>query len=261
MPWTLSPLTVGLFAGKWCSYVAGPDLAHDQRHEDGGALVFQTDPLEEDIEILGQATAELEISADKPVAMLAVRLSDVQPDDKVTRVTYGLLNLTHGSSPHRPEPLVPGDRYRVRVSLNEVAHRFPAGHRLRLSLSTSYWPLAWPAPTPVRIDIHIEGSTLTLPVRPPRASDSILRDFGEPQGARPLRRRVIEGGKHNWIVHRDLARDESTLEVINDSGRYVLEDIDLEVATRSREWYSSTADQVDTARGETWWHCAMSRGD
>ena len=62
-------------------------------------------------------------------------------------------------------------------------------------------------------------------------------------------------------MHRDLARDESTLEVINDSGRYVLEDIDLEVATRSREWYSSTADQVDTARGETWWQRAMSRGD
>ena len=31
-----SPLTVGLFAGKWCSYAAGPDLAHDQRQEDGG---------------------------------------------------------------------------------------------------------------------------------------------------------------------------------------------------------------------------------
>ena len=41
-----SPLSVGLFAGKWCSYAAPPDLPHDQRDEDGGALVFDSDTLE-----------------------------------------------------------------------------------------------------------------------------------------------------------------------------------------------------------------------
>ena len=39
-----SPLSVGLFAGKWCSYAATPDLPHDQREEDGGALVFTSPP-------------------------------------------------------------------------------------------------------------------------------------------------------------------------------------------------------------------------
>jgi putative CocE/NonD family hydrolase len=90
-----SPLSVGLFAGKWCSYSATPDLPHDQREEDGGALLFTSDPLTEPIEMLGSAVAELALRADRPVAMVAVRLSDVQPDDKATRVTYGLLNLTH----------------------------------------------------------------------------------------------------------------------------------------------------------------------
>lgn len=41
-----SPLTVGQFAGKWCSYNAPPDLPYDQREEDGGSLVFDTPPLQ-----------------------------------------------------------------------------------------------------------------------------------------------------------------------------------------------------------------------
>ena len=86
-----SPLTVGLFAGKWCSYAAGPDLAHDQREEDGGALVFESAPLSEPLEIFGATLVELEIEADRPVAMVAARLSDVRPNDEATRVTYGFL--------------------------------------------------------------------------------------------------------------------------------------------------------------------------
>lgn len=254
-----SPMTVGLFAGKWCSYASGPDLAHDQRREDGGALVFESEPLDENLETLGATIAELEVSADKAVAMLAVRLSDVQPDDKATRISYGLLNLTHRDGSEVPEPLQPGRRYRVTVRLNEVAHHFPAGHRLRISISTSYWPLAWPSPEPVRINLFNRNSTIRVPVREPRANDPLLSLFGEPRGAPPLRRRVEEGPHRNWIVHHDLARDEATLEVINDSGTYTIEDIGLTISTKAQEWYSSIADDVDTVRAETRWQRSMER--
>ncbi|HIY41580.1 MAG TPA: CocE/NonD family hydrolase, partial [Candidatus Nocardiopsis merdipullorum] len=95
-PLTLSsPLSTGQYAGKWCSYTAPPDLPSDQREEDGGSMVFDSGPLEERLEILGAPVVNLELSVDKPDAMLAVRLSDVAPDGEATRVTYGLLNLTH----------------------------------------------------------------------------------------------------------------------------------------------------------------------
>ena len=48
-----SPLSVGQFAGKWCSYNAPPDLPYDQREEDGGSLIFDGDALTERMEILG----------------------------------------------------------------------------------------------------------------------------------------------------------------------------------------------------------------
>jgi putative CocE/NonD family hydrolase len=256
-----SPLAVGLFAGKWCSYQAPPDLPHDQRQEDGGALVFESGFLDEDLEILGAPTVELELSSNEPVAMVAVRLSDVQPDDKATRITYGLLNLTHRNGHENPQPLEPGRRYRITLQLNGVAQRFPRGHRLRLSISTSYWPLAWPPPKPVQLTIYSGTSSLALPVRLPRANDKKLRPFADPEGAEPLNAVLVRPREEEWRVIRDLRRDVSTLEVVLDTGTTRYEDIDLEISSRTVETYSYRADDYDSLSGETRWERKFSRGD
>ncbi len=248
-----SPLALGLFAGKWCSYGAAPDLAHDQRQEDGGALVFDGPPLSEPMEILGAPVFDALVEVDRPVAMVAARLSDVRPDDEVTRVTYGLLNLTHRNGSERPQPLEPGRPVRIRLPLNGIAQAFPAGHRLRLALSTSYWPLAWPPPEPVRLTVHLAGSALSLPVRPPRAEDGALRLFGPPEGAPPPARTLLAPEEHAWRVVRDLATDCSTLEVVNDAGAWRLEDIDLCHAARGEERYTSVGDDFGSVRGEARW--------
>ena len=246
-----SPLTTGLFAGKWCSYAAGPDLAHDQRQEGGGALVFDSDPLAEQLEILGAPEVELTLASSEPLAMIAVRLSDVAPDQKVTRVTYGLLNLTHRTSREEPEHLAPSEPYRVRVRLNDIAQVFPRGHRLRLAVSTTYWPLAWPSPRSTRLTIFAGRSALIIPVRAVSGHAEELRAFDTPEGAEAAPRRLIEAGHHNWLIHRDLASDQSTLEVINDNGIVHLQDIDLEVENRAFEWYTSRADDFLSPKGET----------
>ncbi|MGD2075587.1 MAG: CocE/NonD family hydrolase [Gammaproteobacteria bacterium] len=253
-----SPLSIGLFAGKWCSYSATPDLPHDQREEDGGALLFTSDPLDASIEILGAPVVEFELSADAPVAMIAVRLSDVQPDDKATRVTYGLLNLTHRDSHAEPTPLEPGRRYPVQVQLNDVAQCFPCGHRIRLAVSTSYFPLAWPPPQPSRLTVYTENSRLLLPVREPREQNV---SFPPAEGSASGPRTQLTEGHHNWRVIRELDRDLSTLEVINDAGDHRLEDIELRVKRKAEEWYSYQGDDFQSARGETRWVRGLYRDD
>ncbi|MDX1606839.1 MAG: CocE/NonD family hydrolase, partial [Candidatus Competibacterales bacterium] len=257
-----SPLFVGLYAGKWCSYNAPPDLPHDQRDEDGGSLSFDTGRLEEAVEICGQPVAELELEVDRPVAMVAVRLIDVQPDDKATRVSFGLLNLTHRDSDEFPQPLEPGQRYRVRVALKHIAQRFPAGNALRLSVSTVYWPLAWPAPQPVKLTLYPGASRLILPVRPPRpAEDRALRPFPEPEGAPPLAKTLIQPTREAWTVIRDLANNVTTLEVLNDEGTYRIDDIDLEISSRVTERYSYADEDYRSLRGWTEWVRSFRRGD
>ena len=257
-----SPLSVGQFAGKWCSYNAPPDLPYDQREEDGGSLVFETDVLEEQCEILGAPVVHLDVSANRPVAMVAARLSDVAEDGSATRVTYGLLNLTHRDSHDQPEPLVPGHRYRVAVPLNGVAQAFPAGHRIRLSLSTSYWPLAWPPPEPVRLSVHTAGSSLELPVRPIAAPDEVtMRTFDEPEGAAPLATTVRSPGQYRWDVSRNMITYESALDVVKGSGTVRYEDTGVEIGKHVHERYSWTADDFASVRGETEWVMTFARGD
>ncbi|WP_110687956.1 CocE/NonD family hydrolase [Salinicola aestuarinus] len=257
-----SPLSVGLHSGKWCSYNAPPDLPHDQREEDGGAIIFQTAALETPLEICGQPYLELSLSADQPVAMVAVRLIDIHPDDKATRVSWGLLNLTHRNGHEHPEPLKPGETYQVRVALKHIAQQFPAGHAIRVSVSTSYWPLAWPAPVPVRLTFHPAACRLHLPVRAPRpAEEAALPAFGPPQAAPPLATTVLETSREAWRAIRDLASHINTLEVINDEGRYRLEEIDLEIAARVTERYSYAYGDYDSLEGTTLWEREFRRGD
>ena len=252
---------MGLFAGKWCSYASAPDLPYDQREEDGGSLVFDSEELSEAVEILGAPTVELELSSNDPIAMVAVRLSDVAPSGKATRVTYGLLNLTHRRSHEHPEPLEPGKPEKVLVELNHVAQRFSPGHRIRLSVSTSYWPLAWPSPRPVRLDLYTAGCALNLPVR----HEGEVRDaaegwFEQAERTSGTEKTVIRPAEHNWFVLRDLAREKSELQVIGDQGRYRLESINLEVERKTEEWYRYTGDDVSSAEAEIFSVRELKRG-
>ena len=254
-----SPLSVGQFAGKWCSYNAPPDLPYDQREEDGGSLVFDSDVLAERYEILGMPAVDLTFAANRPNAMVAVRLSDVAPDGRATRVTYGLLNLTHRDGHDSPTALEPGRAYDVTVRLNGCAHSFAPGHRIRLSLSTSYWPLAWPPPEPVRLDVFTGASRLLLPVRPLLDSEPAPRLFDEPEGAEPVSLQQVRPGSQRWNVTRDLVGYESALEVVNDLGVMRYDDIDLEVHRRADERYACVADDVESACGKTTWEMGFRR--
>lgn len=256
-----SPLSVGMFAGKWASYAAVPDLPYDQREEDGGALVWETEPLARPTEILGRPVLDLVVSADQPVAQLTARLSDVGEEGEATRVTFGVLNLTHRTSSTEPEPLEPGRRYRVQLPLNGMAQSFPAGHRIRLSVSTSYWPLVWPAPRPATVTVATPGSHLRLPCREPRAEDDDLRAFEAPITAEPLGVTELTPSQHDWRVIRDLSTDVSTLEIVNDQGSFRIDDTDTVVRRSTTEWYSFRWEDVTSVRGETETVRRLERGD
>ncbi|MEI8177896.1 CocE/NonD family hydrolase [Aestuariivirga sp.] len=208
-----SPLWVGIAAGEVGRYGGDAEWPPDQREDDGGSLVFISEPLTERVEILGAPTVTLAFASDKPQALVCVRLNDVAPDGRSTRVTYGLLNLTHRNSHEVPEPLVPGQRAQAVVEMDDIAHAFPPGHRIAVSISTTYWPVAWPSPELATVTVLCGQTALSLPVRPPNPDDASLRDFDPPEMAPlpPVTRHEVEQ-THPRRVVRDLLSGKMTVD-------------------------------------------------
>ena len=257
-----SPTTVGMMAGQWCPHGLDPDLPGDQRLEAGGSLVFDTGPLDEALDILGAPVVSLELSSDKPVATLAACLSEVLPDGAATRVSYGLLNLTHRDSHEHPEPLEPGRRYRVRLQLNEAGHRFGAGNRIRVALSTAYWPVTWPAPEKATLTVTAGASTLSLPVRPESAADASLRPFEEPEGASPLDATVLAPPAFEWKFEHDMVGGTVTQRQRFDEGRITYNEHDgWTVASTHDERISVHPDDPLSAVLDITWTERFTRGD
>ena len=106
-----SPVTTGGAGGEWCpggTGGTGAEFATDQREDDGKSVVFDSEPLSDQYQILGAPVVSLMVSSDKPQANVAVRLCDVSPDGQSARVSFGVLNLSHRDSHEHPQSLVPG---------------------------------------------------------------------------------------------------------------------------------------------------------
>jgi uncharacterized protein len=205
----------GSESGAWCPYGRPTDFPPDQRGEDGRSLAFETEPLAEPLEILGRPMVTLELSVDRPLALVAARLCDVSPEGRSLLVSRGLLNLTHRDGHDRVHELTPGEAVNVEFPLDFAGHRFPAGHRVRLSLSPTYWPFAWPSPDPVTLDVALgERTFLTLPERDPRADDGPAPRFDEPERATPAAGAVDAASERTLVT--DLALGEIRSTVVSD---------------------------------------------
>jgi hypothetical protein len=255
-----SPATTGLASGEWCPYGLGADMPLDQREDDAGSACFDDAPLAAPLQILGGARLDVEFECGRPEAMLAARLEDVAPDGSSARITYGLLNLQHRDGNAQAETLVPGRRTHAEIRLKDVAYELPAGHRLRVALSTAYWPLAMPAPRAATVTLH--GGRLTLPVRARRDSEAAAPALGSAWSPPPLEATVLvppERGRTR--IERDLRDGVTTVEVVRNLGALHIADVDLELHAVGSERYSIAADDPSQARSETTRRAEFRRGD
>lgn len=105
-------------------------------------LVYSTAELTEPVAIVGDVTAELYVSADVPDADIFVKLCDVYPDGTAYNLADTCLRLRYRDSFTEPTNLVPGEIYRVEVSGITTGNYFRAGHRIRVEIAGSNFPLA-----------------------------------------------------------------------------------------------------------------------
>lgn len=242
-----TPLNHGLLAGEWMGAGVPGESPADQRMDDGMAMVFEGEVLESPLEIVGYPRFEVELASDKPHAMLFAQLSDVAPDGSVTRVSYGVMNLTHLNGHDQVNELIPGEKVKAFVDLDCCGHQFKAGHRVRLSIATSFWPMFWPMPEDATLTLNLETAKFFLPIfKGSKAAGPNMN----PQSAPLTPTTILAPGKVDRSISYDILTDTWTsitdgVGGVFGEGVYRFDDIDVTVEHNlKRELTLSNADPL-----------------
>ena len=157
-----TPQHLGLSAGEYFPTGDHGEMPGNQAADDALSVCFDGPILVAPLTLAGAPMLRFRLVSDQPRAQLIARLCDVAPDGTSLRIAHGMLNLSHRDDPSAPEPLRVGEAIALTIPLDNLAHRLAPGHRLRLALSTSYWPFLWPQA--VKATLTVEAGTLDLPV-------------------------------------------------------------------------------------------------
>lgn len=103
-------------------------------------LVFDSEPLDTELEVTGPVTMTLHASSSAPDTDFVVKLIDLRPDGYAHPVSEGILRARFRDSQSEPALLTPGEVYELTIDLYALSHVFAAGHRLRVHVTSSDFP-------------------------------------------------------------------------------------------------------------------------
>ncbi len=207
-----TPQHLGLAAGEYFPTGDHAEMAGDQAADDALSVCLDGPVLTEAVTLAGAATLRLRLASNRPRGFVVARLCDVGPDGRSTRLAHGMGNLCHRDSRADPGLMVPGAVVEVVIRLDEMACRLEPDHRLRLALSTTYWPFLWPSPEAATLTL-LSGA-LDLPV----LTDAPDWTPPPPETLPPPRQRLARPGGWSREVSTDPATGLVTLTIRDDSG-------------------------------------------
>ncbi|PZQ80081.1 MAG: peptidase S15 [Ancylobacter novellus] len=237
-----TPQNLGAYAGEWCPLDGGgdgPEFQADNRPDDALSVCWDTPVLKEAIEIVGVPRLKLDLAMDGSSALVIVRLNEIAPDGTSARVTFAIRRMT------RPEGVAAGERFASEIPLKGVAYRFKLGCRIRLAVSTTYWPMVWPEHRNSGITLYPDATVFLLPGMPAQAVHE-LPPFDPPVSAAPIPSEDIQSGD----IIRRLTWDATTgvSELVNTNQRTTWRLGDLTLGGRGLHGYSIRPDDPASAR-------------
>ncbi|MFT5114483.1 MAG: putative CocE/NonD family hydrolase [Parasphingorhabdus sp.] len=259
-----SPQDVGLKSGEympWFAFGKADELPDDQQEEDANSVVFDYSVTTQPLQILGNPRVQVHFKCDQPQALLACRLCDVWPDGASTLITRGLINLSQRNSKRNPQSLTPGEIYTAEIELNHVGYVVPPGHKLRLAISTSYWPIAWPSPTATIVNLTTGKNNLRLPLRSMEADSGELTDFKPTETGTPINTTQLRDIKQTRTITTDPESGCRVWQINADNGQVRFEDSQLQMASSNLQRYTIHPEDPLSAKAEYEWEWEYSRGD
>ncbi len=109
-------------------------------------LVFQTEPLAEDVEVTGEITVTLYASSSAPDTDFTAKLVDVYPASPDYPAGFdmnledGIIRARFRDSLKAEKLMRPGEVYKLTVRLYPTSNVFKRGHRIRVDVSSSNFP-------------------------------------------------------------------------------------------------------------------------
>jgi hypothetical protein len=201
----------GRAAGEWCPFGA-QETAAAQGEDDARAVCVDV-PVLEDLVILGRPRLHFRPTTTQMGGHVVVRLCEVGADGRSLLLSWGVATVGAG-----------------RVDLKATGRRVRRGHRMRVALARTYWPVVWPARDLRPLDLG--ALELVLPL----AAPGLPVDFATPAAAPPgehavlargsylriredgVSRHVVDGGEvrhgngivtHSWSEDRLVLRDDA----------------------------------------------------
>jgi uncharacterized protein len=117
--------------------------AFDQRKMEARAdiLVYTSDPLKEGTEVSGPIDVTLYVSSDAKDTDFTVKVLDVYPDGTAYNLDETIQRLRYRDGYDKPPVwMEPGKVYKVTLQPMTTSNFFPAGHRVRIEVSSSNFP-------------------------------------------------------------------------------------------------------------------------
>ncbi len=126
-----------------CNEAVAPMGPYDQRKVEarGDVLCYTTAPLAEDTEVTGWVTCWLWAATTAADADWTAKLVDVFPDGRAINLTDGVARARFRDSIETPSPITPGEVYEYRIAMRATSNVFKAGHRIRLEVTSSNFPM------------------------------------------------------------------------------------------------------------------------
>ena len=190
------------FVGYTTDTVPQRYMVDDQRFASyrPDVVVYETDPLEQDVTIAGPISPKLKIVSSATDSDFDVKLIDVYPDnypdaddslngnkrilDAPPLHMGGYQQLLRGepfrakfrNSWEKPEPLVPGKEADIDFTMPDLFHTFRAGHRIMIQVQSSWFPLTDRNPQTFTDIPNAKPSAFQ------KATEQILRQKDAPSG-------------------------------------------------------------------------------
>ena len=239
--------TLGTANSYWSAGGISFYLPEDQRQDEALSLVYTSEPLEQDLHLLGWPKVTLYGSSSAEVATFVAKIAEVAPDGTSALIVDGSLNGTRrgnlAAALKNPQPMKPGEVYELDIPMFPTGWVVKKGHRLRLAISGADFPNLWPTPFEATNRVYRGGqyeSRLVLPVV--RASQLEAPEFL----AAPQLKTIVSSYGEAPVQQTIMDQLSGTVTVTNRRASTTVLENNLGSLFRSGE-YMCTADRNDPA--------------